>query len=339
VGHLVAAPDKFAGTASAAEVAEAAVHGARRCGWSAEAAPMADGGEGLLEAVGGDRRSTTVTGPLGQPVEAEWRLVPAGPGEPGPTAVIEMARAAGRALVPHPTGDDPVRATTTGVGELVRAAVAAGARQVVVGCGGSATTDGGWGAVEALGSPAALDGASLVVACDVTTPFRQAADVFGPQKGADPAQVALLGARLDELADRYRAELGVDVDQLPGAGAAGGLAGGLAALGARLVPGFELVASLVGLPRRLERADVVMTGEGRLDPPSLAGKVVGGVLSLVEDRRPVLCVVGDADPAMEGRTPGNVVVVRLTELAGPERARREVGRLVEEAVASYLGSP
>ncbi|MHB1585218.1 MAG: glycerate kinase, partial [Acidimicrobiales bacterium] len=124
-----------------------------------------------------------------------------------------------------------------------------------------------------------------------------------------------------------------------GAGAAGGLAGGLAALGARLVPGFELVASLVGLPRRLERADVVMTGEGRLDPPSLAGKVVGGVLSLVEGRRPVLCVVGDADPAMDGRTPGNVVVVRLTELAGPERARREVGRLVEEAVASYLGSP
>lgn len=338
MGHLLAAPDKFAGTATAGQVAAAAVRGATRCGWTAEARPMADGGEGLLEAVGGEPRSTLVTGPLGSPVEAEWRLVPAGPHEAGPTAVIEMARAAGRALVPDPSHDEPVRADTTGVGQLVRAAAAAGARRVVVGCGGSATTDGGWGALSAIGSPAALAGVTLVVACDVTTPFRQAAEVFGPQKGATPAQVATLGERLAELAERYRRDFGVDVDRLPCAGAAGGLAGGLAALGAHLVPGFELVAEMVGLPGRLKRADVVMTGEGRLDPPSLAGKVVGGVLSLVAGRVPVLCVVGDADPAMEGRTPANLVVVRLTEMAGPDRARREVAPLVEEAVSRYLRS-
>lgn len=335
--HLVAAPDKFAGTATAATVAEAAVRGARRCGWTAEPVPMADGGEGLLEAVGGEARRTTVAGPLGAPVEAEWRLLPSGPGDAGPTAVIEMARAAGRALLPRPRGDDPVRADTTGVGQLVLAAVAAGARRVVVGCGGSATTDGGWGAVSAIGAPERLDGASLVVACDVTTAFRRAAEVFGPQKGADVTQVALLGRRLDELAGRYRTDFGIDVDRLAGAGAAGGLAGGLAALGARLVPGFDLVASLVDLPRRVGAADLVMTGEGHLDPPSLAGKVVGGVLSLVAGRVPVLCVVGDADPGMlEGAAPDGLVVIRLTDLAGPERARREVPALVEEAVARHL---
>lgn len=338
MGHLLAAPDKFAGTATARQVAAAAVRGAARFGWTAEALPMADGGEGLLEAVGGEPRATTVTGPFGSPVEAEWRLVPGGPRDAGPTAVIEMARAAGRTLVVDPSDDDPVRADTTGVGQLLLAAVAAGARRVVVGCGGSATTDGGWGALSAIGSPAALEGVTLVVACDVTTSFRRAADVFGPQKGATPAQVATLRDRLAELAERYRADYGVDVDRLPGAGAAGGLAGGLAALGARLVPGFDLVAALVDLPGRLKGADAVMTGEGRLDPPSLAGKVVGGVLSLVDGRLPVLCVVGDADPAMEGRTPANLVVVRLTELAGPDRARREVVPLVEEAVARYLSS-
>jgi glycerate kinase len=338
VGHLLAAPDKFAGTATAQQLAAAAVRGAMRCGWSAEALPMADGGEGLLEAVGGEPRRTTVSGPLGAPVEAEWRLVPPGPAETAPTAVIEMARAAGRALLPNPAGDEPVRADTTGVGQLVQAALAAGARQVVVGCGGSATTDGGWGAVSAIGTPAALGGASLMVACDVTTPFRQAATVFGPQKGATPAQVAALDARLAELAERYRRDFGVDVDQLPGAGAAGGLAGGLAALGARLVPGFELVASLVDLPGRLAGADVVMTGEGHLDPPSLAGKVVGGIVSVVGGRMPVLCVVGDADPLMRDQLPANLVLVRLVELAGIDRARREVLPLVEEAVAHYLGS-
>lgn len=339
VSHLVAAPDKFRDTAGAPEVAAAAARAARAAGWTADEAPMADGGEGTLDAVGGEVRHTTVSGPLGTPVDAEWRVV-ARPGlGPGPTAVIESARAAGRALLPRPSGDDPVRASTAGVGQLVLAAVAAGVARVVVGVGGSATTDGGWGAVEAIGSRKQLGGVELIVACDVRTPFGRAAEVFGPQKGATPAQVATLTSRLEELADRYRADMGVDVDALPGAGAAGGLAGGLAALGARLVPGFDLVAEVTGLAGRLATADLVVTGEGHLDPPSFHGKVVGGVISLVGGRVPVLCVVGDADPRLAAHPPVGtfpVEVVSLSALAGPVRARREVEALVVEVVSGRL---
>jgi len=335
--HLVAAPDKFRGTAGATEMAAAAARAARALGWTTDQAPMADGGEGTLEAVGGTEHRSVVPGPLGAPVEAPWRTI-GGTGDP-PTAVIEMARAAGRALLVHPTGDQPVRADTAGVGHLVLAAVAAGARRIVVAVGGSATTDGGWGAVEVLGSPAALRGAELVVACDVSTRFVDAAAVFGPQKGASPAQVLDLTGRLTSLAERYRVEFGVDVSALRGAGAAGGLAGGLAALGARLVPGFGLIADLVGLPGRLDAADLVMTGEGHLDPPSFAGKVVGGVVGLVAGRVPVLCVVGSADPGLDlPGPPGAVRVLSLEERAGPVRARAETVALVGEAVTDFLTS-
>ena len=160
---MVAAPDKFRGTASAAAVADAVADAAPGAGWTADEAPMSDGGEGLLEAVGGTPQITTVPGPLGAPVVAEWRLLPVGPAG-GPTAVIEMSRAAGRALLRRPHGDDPVTADTAGVGHLLLAARAAGATRIIVGCGGSATTDGGWGAVQALGSPDALQGIGLEVA-------------------------------------------------------------------------------------------------------------------------------------------------------------------------------
>lgn len=338
VPRLVAAPDKFRGTAAAAEVAAAAAGAARAAGWEADEVPLADGGEGTLEAVGGEVRVTTVAGPLGAPVDAQWRLVPAAPGSTGPTAVIEMARAAGRALLPRPTGDDPLRAGTAGVGELVLAAVRAGARRVVVGVGGSATTDGGWGAVEAVGSRDRLDGAELVVACDVRTTFRQAAEIFGPQKGATPDQVALLSRRLDRLAERYRRELGVDVERLPGGGAAGGLAGGLAALGARVVPGFDLVAELVGLEGRLAGADLVMTGEGCLDATSFEGKVVGGVVAATAGRAPVLCVVGSSEPGGWAAVPPGapVTVVDLSRTFGTARARRDVLDLVAGAVAGAV---
>jgi glycerate kinase len=339
VPHLVAAPDKFRGTAGAPEVAAAMARAARGAGWTADEVPMADGGEGTLDAVAGEAHRTTVTGPLGEPVTAEWRMVAAAPAAPGPTAVIEMARAAGRALVPAPAGDDPVRATTTGVGELILAAAGAGARRIVVGVGGSATTDGGAGAVAAIGSPEALAGVELLVACDVRTTFGAAATVFGPQKGASPTQVAVLEQRLAALAEDYRRRFGVDVEGLPGAGAAGGLAGGLAALGARLVPGFDLVAEVVGLPGRLAGADVVATGEGRLDPPSFEGKVVGGVVGLVGGRVPVLCVVGAVDPAvlaLPALAAGRVEVASLTDLAGARRARRETLALVHDVVAGYL---
>jgi len=350
VPHLVAAPDKFRGTASAPEVAASAARAARSVGWTVDEAPMADGGEGTLDVVGGSVRRTVVAGPLGHPVTAEWRMVePRGAGVP-PTAVIEAAKAVGRALLPRPQGDEPLRAGTAGVGELVLAAVDAGARRIVVGVGGSATTDGGRGAVEVIGSRDRLDGVEVVVACDVRTVFRNAATVFGPQKGATPAQVALLGRRLDDLADRYRRVFGVDVDAIPGSGAAGGLAGGLAAVGARLAPGFDLLADLVDLPRRLSTADVVVTGEGHLDPPSLDGKVVGSVAAMVAGRVPLLCVVGDADPsavaalaalAADGgsspSSPGTPIeVVSLSACFGPERARRDTVALVADVVSGYL---
>jgi glycerate kinase len=336
--HLIATPDKFRGTADATEVAATVSNAAQQAGWTADQAPMSDGGEGLLEVVGGMQRVTDVEGPLGQPVSAEWRLLSgsADSAVQATTAVIEMAQAAGRALVPHPSGDDPVGATTTGVGQLLLAAKEAGARRVIVGCGGSATTDGGWGAVRAVGSAEALQGIEIVVASDVTTAFRDAASVFGPQKGATGEQIARLTARLDELSDRYRRDFGVDVDVLPGAGAAGGLAGGLAALGARIAPGFELVASLIGLGQRLSTADLVITGEGHLDPPSFTGKVPGGVLTMVAGRCPVLCIVGGAEPDLLRDPPSGMEIVSLTSRFGGRRARAETLALVEQVVLEAL---
>jgi glycerate kinase len=190
--------------------------------------------------------------------------------------------------------------------------------------------------VDAVGSPKALCGAELVVACDVTTAFTDAAKIFGPQKGATPEQVEHLTERLKEVAAHYRRQFDVDVDTIEGAGAAGGLSGGLAALGGTLVPGFGLVADLVDLQARLARADLVVTGEGHLDAPSLEGKVVGGVIAMAGPRVPVLCVVGDADPAVASGLARGVEVVRLVEVAGPQRARSETLALVEQVVGDWL---
>jgi glycerate kinase len=331
----VIAPDKFRGTASATEVAAVVAEVARRAGWSADEVPMSDGGEGLLDVVGGTPRFTTVPGPLGDATEAEWRMLPALDAAE-PTAVIEMSRASGRALLPHPRGDDPLCADTAGVGYLLLAARDAGARRIVVGCGGSATTDGGWGAVQVVGSPDALPGIDLLVASDVTTPFARAAAIFGPQKGASPAQIELLTDRLASLADRYRRDFGVEVDDISGAGAAGGLAGGLVALGARIVPGFNLLATMTGLAQRIDGADLVVTGEGRLDPPSFEGKVPGGVLDLVAGRCPVLCLVGAADDELLRSPPLGLEIISLTARFGGARARRETRALIAELTQEAL---
>ncbi|MGP0029173.1 MAG: glycerate kinase [Acidimicrobiales bacterium] len=333
MGHLVAAPDKFRGTASAIDVSAAIAEAARLSGWTAAEVPLSDGGEGLLDAIGGSPRTTRVPGPLGHSVAAEWRLLPHLLGE-GPVAVIETSRAVGRGLLPRPTGDDPVRADTAGVGHLLLAARSAGARRIVVGCGGSATTDGGWGLLNAVGSRQALAGIELIVACDVTTAFRDAAIVFGPQKGASRELVERLTRRLISLAERYKRDFGVDVDGIPGAGAAGGLAGGLAVLGARLVPGFDLVADMVGLPEHLDAADLVVTGEGHLDPPSFQGKVPGGVLALANS--PVLCVVGAADPALARKPPPGLDIIDLTERYGPTRARSDTCALITEVTVEFI---
>jgi glycerate kinase len=240
-----------------------------------------------------------------------------------------MARASGLALVAG--GNDPLRATSFGTGELLRAALDAGVRRVIVAAGGSATTDGGLGALEALGFD--LRGADVVVACDVTTTFVDAARVFGPQKGAGPDDVAELEGRLERLADRYRDARGIDVRDLPGAGAAGGLAGGLAAYGARLVPGAALVAGVVGLRPALATASLVLTGEGRLDATSFAGKVVGHVLD--EARAlgvPVGIVAGDAE---RGVVPEGIPCLTLVELGGSlERALADAAHLAADAAAA-----
>jgi glycerate 2-kinase len=324
--RLVAAPDKFRGTATADDVARAIGRAARAAGWACDEIPMADGGEGTLEALGGGNRTTTVTGPLGDSVEAAWRLS-------GRLAVIEMAQASGLDVVGGPRGNDPVAASTYGTGELLAAALDAGARRLVVGVGGSATTDGGLGALRALYPLQRLRGVEIVVACDVRTQFVDAAELFAPQKGASPAQVELLRRRLERLAEVYVAEHGVDVRALPGSGAAGGLAGGLAAVGAELVPGFDLVADEVGLDERVEGADLVVTGEGFLDEQSFDGKVVGGVVDVATGAGvPVLVVAGEAFDEVDQRVPTRSLVERF----GRERALAEPVACVEELVADWL---
>lgn len=326
--HVVAAPDKFRGTATASEIAEAVEWAAHDAGWTCDRAPVADGGEGLLDALGahfgGRRRQTTVRGPLGSPVQAEWLLA-------GRTAVIEMARASGLMLAGGPEGNDPMTATTAGTGELIAAAVSAGARRVIVGLGGSATTDGGQGAIDALQPHGRLNGVELIVACDVTTRFVDAAEEFGPQKGASPAQVALLRRRLERLASDFVARSGVDVTALPGAGAAGGLAGGLVTLGATLVPGFELVADLIDLHERVARADLVVTGEGTVDEWSFGGKAVGGVVELAAEAGVDVFVVAGAVTGEH-----RVEIVALVDLFGATRSNDDVTGCVAQVVAEEL---
>jgi glycerate kinase len=276
------APDSFKGTFSAPEVARAVADGLRSAGREAHELPVADGGEGTMEvlvsAVGGEIRRLTVSDPLGRPVEAGFALLPDG------SAVVEMAQASGLSLVAE-QDRDAWAASTRGTGELIAAAVEAGASPVIVTVGGSATTDGGAGAIEALreaglvpsgGSPRARPAARIEmhVVCDVRVPFEDAPRVYGPQKGADPAMVGRLESRLDELAASFPR----DPRGVPMTGAAGGLSGGLwAALGAKLVPGAAYVLDAIGFDDLMRGSAFVVTGEGSLDEQTLQGKIVGEV--------------------------------------------------------------
>jgi glycerate kinase len=304
--RVVAAPDKFKGTASAAEVAAAIGHACWELGIDCTEVPMADGGDGLLDALGGANRTSTVTGPLGDMVDASWRLSKG-------TAVIEMATASGLTLVGGAKGNDPLAATTTGTGELIDHALDAGAHRIIVGLGGSATTDGGFGAIRAITAIARLKRVELLVACDVTTTFAEAATVFGPQKGATPAQVAMLTRRLDRMTQMFADDFGYDVASIPGGGAAGGLGGALAALGGTLLPGFELVADT-----------------------SSAGKVVGGVASIAaEEGIGVLAIVG-SDARSDRSQPEGIEVVSLADEFGDDAAFDEPKRLIEAAASTWL---
>jgi glycerate kinase len=334
--HVVVASDKFRGTATAAEVGRAVAAAVEATGVTCDVVQVADGGEGFLDAMGGANRTTLVTGPLGDPVEAAWRIS-------GGQAVVEMAQASGLALVAD--GDhDPVAASTYGTGELIGAAIDAGAKRVLVGVGGSATTDGGFGALRALYPLQRLRGIDIRVACDVRTRFVDAADVFAPQKGATPTQVELLRRRLERLAEVYTEDYGVDVIDLEGSGAAGGLAGGLAAVGATLERGFDLVADEVDLFGRIEGADLALTGEGFVDAESFEGKVVGGVLTLAGELGiPTLVVAGEVfDPDQVTELAAQVsdapvTFVSLVERFGETRARTGTLACVSDVVAEYLG--
>jgi glycerate 2-kinase len=293
---------------------------------------MSDGGEGFVEAMGGERRTTTVRGPLGAPVQAQWSLRDDG------SAIVESAAAAGRALIPRPRGEDPISASTYGVGELVAAAIDAGATTVIVGCGGSATTDGGRGLVDALEALGIAGGPPLVAACDVEARFLDAARGFGPQKGASPRQVVRLESRLHDVARHYLDRFGVDVTVVPGAGAAGGLAGGLVALGATVVSGARLVADAVGLAARLADADAVVTGEGRLDAGTLEGKVVTAVLAVARGL-PTLVVAGRAETAavtaLRARDAG-AAGVDVVELDNATQRAHGTASAIESAVGRWL---
>jgi len=276
------APDSFKGTLSALEVAEAIADGLADRGRQVDLCPVADGGEGtlevLLEAWGGERRLATVADPLGRVIEAPFGLLATGARRPAtggrrPVAIVETAAASGLGLV-APRERDPMAASTYGAGQLILAAVAAGAEVVYLGVGGSASTDGGAGALRAIRDGGGLRGARIVVLCDVRTPFEQAAAVFAPQKGADRQAVRRLSTRLRALARRLpRDPRGVAMT-----GAAGGLAGGLwATYAAELVPGAAYVLDAIGFERRMRSARAVITGEGRLDLQSLAGKALSEV--------------------------------------------------------------
>jgi glycerate kinase len=266
---ILVAPDSFKGTFTALEVTAAIARGLESAGRPVDPCPVADGGEGTLEvligALGGELVAAQVSDPLGREIEARFALI-----DGGASAIVEAAAASGLGLVVE-SERDPLAASTRGTGELILAALEAGADTVLVGVGGSATTDGGAGAIAAIREAGGLGRARLTVLCDVQTPFEDAARVYAPQKGADRDGVRRLARRLGDQARRLpRDPRGVAMT-----GAAGGLSGGLwAALGAELRPGAAFILDALGFDQRMRAARAVVTGEGRLDDQSLAGKAV-----------------------------------------------------------------
>jgi glycerate kinase len=308
---IVVAPNAFKETFSPHEAARLIARGLRRVLKARLIlVPVADGGDGTLDAlrasIGGRLVQVTVTGPLRTPVRAGYLRA-------GRTAVIEMAKASGLKLVP-PARRDPLVTTTRGTGELIAHAYARGVRRILLGVGGSATVDGGVGALEVVTPEMAR---CITILCDVRNPLlgpRGAARVFGPQKGATPEKVTLLEHRLAVWARELRQRTGVDVRRIPGTGAAGGLPAGLIAYGAKLVPGAEYILREAGFPRP---CDFVVTGEGCVDKTSLGGKVVGTVLKL--SPAPVVLVCGRCElkrRAFETGDRSPEALVRAAERAG-----------------------
>jgi glycerate 2-kinase len=318
---FLVAPDSFKGTLTSFEVAEALDRGVRAEGAEADLCPLADGGEGtmqvLVEALGGAYVAAVARDPLGREIEARFALL-----ADDEAAVVDVAEASGLTLV-APGERDPIAATTSGTGDLIVAAIRAGARRVLVSAGGSATTDAGAGAIDAIAAAGGLGGTALEVLCDVTTPFEDAARVFAPQKGATPDQVELLTDRLDAYAQR----LPRDPRGVPRSGCAGGLSGGLwAAFGATLRPGADFILDLVEFAARLESVDAAISGEGRIDEQSLEGKVVGVVARICrQSGRPLHVVVGR--DALDPRSADDAGIASIRE-AGTPSALAEAARAI-----------
>jgi glycerate kinase len=366
--RLLVAPQEYKGTLTAVEAAEAMVAGLRRLFPDAEVdiAPMADGGPGTAEALqrasGGEWRSATVHDPLMRLIEARWLRRPDG------TAVIECAEASGLLRL-LPSELDPLRASTFGTGELIAAALDAGCRDFIIGLGGSATNDGGAGMAQALGyrlldasgddlqpggaallrlvridvagALEALESARFVAATDVRNPLcgpEGASAVYGPQKGASPADVNVLDSALRHFAAVIQQDLGLEIANVPGAGAAGGLGAGVVAfLGARIESGAEVVGRAAGLEGRVRACDAVITGEGRLDGQTAFGKATAYVARRARaGRRPVVCLPGSVGPDAPVESfdvvlplvPGGPVPdARATKMLLADRAAEALARL------------
>jgi glycerate kinase len=323
---VLVAPDSFKGTFRATEVAAAIGRGLESAGLvPPDLCPVADGGEGTLEALltalGGDTASARVHDPLGREVEAGFALL-----EEGGTAIVEGAQASGLGLVAEDERDAEA-ASSRGTGELIAAAVDAGAQVVLLACGGSATTDGGAGAIEGLADGGGLRGAALVCLCDVRTPFERAAEVFAPQKGADPAAVRRLTRRLE----RQAAQLPRDPRGVPMTGCAGGLSGGLwAACGATLEPGAAFVLDALDFDRRLRAARALIVGEGRIDAQTLQGKIAGEAATRARQAGvPCFAIVGTRElDALDARLLDLQRILEAGDLPAIEAAAASLASLV-----------
>jgi glycerate kinase len=354
--RVLIAPQEFKGSLAADEAAAAIAAGIRRVRreWVLDVLPLSDGGPGLLDAmrraVKADTLAVVAHDALGRRVLARYLRTRA-----SGDIIVEAAQANGLLHI-GPEERDALRADSFGVGEIIVDAARERPRRMIIGVGGSATTDGGAGAARAMGArfrdmagrelppggaalanleriswerPAWAAGIEFVVACDVTNPLcgpNGAARVYGPQKGAAPDEVELLDEALYRYAMVVRRHFGIDLADMPGAGAAGGLAGGLVAfLGARLASGFDLVAEATGLRERLAPADVVVTGEGRFDAQSVQGKVTGRLMELAtSEGKPVVVFAGQA---AEGATARTIFSIEPDEQRAMERAAEHLAEL------------
>jgi glycerate kinase len=324
---VLVAPDSFKGTFSAPEVAQAMGEGLEAAGHPVDLCPVADGGEGTLEvlvaALGGEIHRAPASDPLGRAITAPFGICRVGRRLIG---VVETAATSGLGLV-KPTERDPVAASTYGTGELIMAALDGGAEEVYLGVGGSATTDGGAGALKAIQDGGGLEGRRLTALCDVRTPFEEAARVFGPQKGAGPEEVRRLSARLARLGRRWPK----DPRGVPMTGAAGGLSGGLwAELGAELVSGAAFVLDRLDFDCRMRAARAVLTGEGCLDQQSLAGKAISEVATRARQSGvPCHVIVGRRElDSFGARILDLQAVAEASTLAQIRRAARKLAELI-----------